>query len=35
MSAMTRKLLEIIDKSAEYGMEIDQADKEWLTEIAK
>ena len=34
MSALTRKLLEIIDQPAEYGLSIDQIDKERLTEIA-
>jgi len=34
MSAVTRKLLEIIDKSADYGLSIDQKDKEKMTEIA-
>ena len=34
MSAVTRKLLEIIDKSADYGLSIDQEVKEKMTEIA-
>ena len=32
---MTRKLLEIIDQSADYGFNIDQEVKEKMTEIAK
>ena len=35
MSAMTRKLLEVIDQSADYGLNIDQKNKERLTEFAK
>ena len=35
MSAMTRKLLEVIDQSADYGLNIDQENKERLTEFAK
>ena len=34
MSSKTSKLLEVIDKSTEYGQSIDQEDKEKLTEIA-
>ena len=34
MSAVTRKLLEIIDKSADYGFNIDQEVKERMKEIA-
>jgi len=34
MSAMTRKLLEIIDKADDYGLNIDQRLKITLSEIA-
>jgi len=33
-SAVTRKLVKVIDKSAEYGLSIDQEVKERMTEIA-
>ena len=35
MSSLTRKLLEILDQSAEYGLSIEQIDKERVKEIAR